>query len=271
MSPLWRDEIGILLTPRRLALSRMSRGIRPRCIGEASQRVMAASLTDWRPALAALHQQLADAAWRGANARIVISDHWARYAIVPWSDDLSSDAERLAHGRICLANIFGKVANQWQVTLSDAPPGQARIACAMPESLLGEIRATLDAHRLPLVSAQPQLIAAYNGWRDRLPDDGSWFVTIDEGTLAAARLAARGWDRVYSVRIGTDWEVELRRLMTFGQLAAQDGENSRVYVDAPRWLRELAGDCGRGIEWLTDERIETTADDGLAVLRRPYA
>lgn len=271
MSPLWRDEIAILLAPRRVALTRMSRGIRPHCAGETNLRVESGSHIDWRPALAVLHSLLADTAWQRANARVVISDHWARYAIVPWSDEISNDEERLAYSRICLANIYGKVADQWQVNVSEAAPGEARVACAIPETLLGEIRATLEAYRLPLVSAQPQLIAAYNVWRARLPDANGWFVAIDEGTLTAARLVRGSWDRVYSARIGTDWMVELQRLKTFGRLAAQDGENGRVYVDAPFWLRKLAGDSDTGIEWLVDERIESAASDDLAVLKRPYA
>ncbi len=271
MSPRWRDEIAILLTPRRVALTRMSRGIRPRCIGEASLRVENGSYADWRPALAVLHAQLADAAWQRADARVVISDHWARYAIVPWSDDIVSHEERLAHGRICLASIYGKGTDPWQVSVSEAAPGQARVACAIPETLLGEIRAALEDCRLRLVSAQPQLIAACNAWRDRLPDAHGWFVAIDEGSLAAARLVRESWDRVYSARIGSDWMAELQRLRTFGRLVAQDGENGRVYVDAPMWLQRLAGSHDTGIEWLVDERIKSTLGDDLAVLRRPYA
>jgi hypothetical protein len=271
VSPLWRDEIGILIAPRRVALTRMGRGIRPRCIGEAARSVNTGSLTDWRPALTVLHNCLAEAAWQGANARVVISDHWVRYAIVPWSGDISNDEERTAHGRICLAKIYGNVADQWRVSLSEGAPGESRVACAMPEHLLDEIRTTLDSFHTPLVSAQPQLIAAYNRWCDKLPLASGWFVTIDEGTLAAARLVRGGWDRVYSARIGTDWAVELQRLKTFGRLAAQDNEFGRVFVDAPLWLRELAGDCGVGIEWLVDERTESTAGDDLSVLKRPLA
>ena len=271
MSPQWRDEIAILLTPRRVALTRMCRGIRPRCVGEANLRVENGSYVDWRPALAVLHAQLADPAWQRADARVVISDHWARYAIVPWSDDILNNEERVAHGRICLAGIYGKVTDQWQVSVSEAAPGQARVACAIPETLLGEIRGALEAYRLRLISAQPQLIAAYNAWRDRLPDANGWFVAIDEGTLAAARLVRESWDRVYAARIGSDWMAELQRLRTFGRLVAQDGENGRVYVDAPMWLQQLAGSHDTGIEWLVDERLKSTVGDDLAVLRRPYA
>ena len=249
----------------------MSRGIRPRSVADANATVADGSPTDWQPALTALRSYFAQATWQRANVRVVISDHWARYAVVPWSGDIANDEERLAHGRICLANIYGSAAEQWQVSLSEAAPGETRVACAMPGDLLKDIRSTLEAFHLPLVSAQPQLIAAYNGWRHKLPASGGWSVSIDEGSLAAARLVQGGWDRVYSARIGTDWAVELQRLKTFGRLAAQDADNGRVYVDAPLWLRELAGDCGTGIEWLVDEASQSAAGDQLSVLKRLYA
>ena len=48
---------------------------------------------------------------------------------------------------------------------------------------------------------------------------GFGFVTLDEGSLAAVHFNAKQWDYVRSVRIGADWEVELKRLQTFGRLA----------------------------------------------------
>ena len=107
------------------------------------------------------------------------------------------------------------------------------------------------AARLRVRSLQPQLIAAYNHWRQALPDEDCWFVSMDGGTLAAAQLAAGGWSEVRSVRIGTDWDVELRRLRTFGRLAAGNDGSSRVFVDAPAMACDAADD----------------ADDGLRILR----
>lgn len=273
MSPLWRDEIAILIAPRRLTLTRMSRGLRPHCIAAAQVSVEDGAFTDWRPALAALARQLAEPGWQGANLRVVLSNHWARYAVVPWANDISSEEERLAHARICLAGIYGNAADPWKISLSEAPPGAARIACAIPGELLEALQLQLSASRTRLCSVQPQLIASFNGWRHRLPDSAGWFVNIDEGSLAAARLAAGGWDRVYSARIGNDWSVELQRLRTFGRLAAQDTENGRVFVAAPAWLRNLAPADIIGIEWL--EGDESTGDDSgdeaLSVLKRLYA
>lgn len=271
MSPLWRDEVAILIAPRRLALTRMRRGLRPQCVATTQTSVEEGAPADWRPALAALAQQLADPGWRNANVRAVLANHWARYAVVPWANDIGNDEERLVHARICLASIYGNVADQWRVTLSQAAPGEARVACAIPGDLLDELNVLVASAGSQLRSVQPQLIASYNGWRGRLPRHAGWFVNIDEGSLAAARLATDGWDRVYSARIGSDWNVELQRLRTFGRLAAKDSQNGRVYVAAPEWLRKLAPTGDVGIEWLEDPADTGPDDEELAMLKRLYA
>jgi hypothetical protein len=270
VSLLWRDEVAVFLAPRRVALTRVHRGIRPKPATEILKTVEDGNFSDWTPTLDALKVLLADEAWRNANARVVISDHWARYAVVPWSDDLSGDEERLAHARICLAKVYGDVTDNWRITLSAAEPGRAGVACAVPEALFAALGVLLTDARLKLTSLQPQLIVSFNSWRHRLPDTHGWFVAIDEGSLTAARLVKGGWDRVYSARIGLNWGVELRRLQTFGRLAAEDTEGARVYVDAPQWLRDLAGDREIGVEWLFDADQSAPAD-GVAVLKRLYA
>ncbi len=271
MSPLWRDEIAVLIAPRRLALTRMRRGLRPQCIADTRRQLEEGAPTDWRPALAALRICLSEAGWQGANVRAVLSNHWARYAIVPWAADVASDDEQLAHARICLGNIYGSIADQWRIGISDSPPGKARVACAMEAALLDELTSLIAACGSRLTSVQPQLVASYNGWRRQLGETSGWFVNIDEGSLAAARLVADGWDRVYSARIGSDWSVELQRLRTFGRLAARDSWNGRVFVAAPAWLRKLASADDVGIEWLEDSEGGEPQDEGLSVLKRLYA
>jgi hypothetical protein len=271
VSPLWRDEVAILIGPRQLVLTRMSRGLRPRCIADRRRTVDGSLSLDWRPALAALGTCLSEAEWQDANLRVVVANHWARYAIVPWANDITNDEERLAHARICLAGIYGNVAEQWRVGLSHAAPGAARIACAVEGDLIDEMGALVAARGLRLSSIQPQLVASFNGWRRKLEDRRGWFVNIDEGSLAAARLIGGGWDRVYSARIGSDWAIELQRLRTFGRLAAKHSENGRVFVAAPAWLRKLADTDDVGIEWLEDEDRGAGDDEDLSVLKRLYA
>ena len=46
--------------------------------------------------------------------RAVVSNLWARYAIVPWSDGLANEDERVAHARILLSEAYGGTGEDWQ-------------------------------------------------------------------------------------------------------------------------------------------------------------
>jgi hypothetical protein len=271
VSPLWRDEIGIYVAPHKLALTRLARGVRPKTVGVAHWANERVDDTHWGAALGALHAMLAEPEWQRAVARIVISDHWVRYAMVPYAAALSGAAERLTQARHVLTEIYGEIVADWTVTLASARPGMAQVACAVPTALMDELRTALIGNRLPLKSLQPQLVCAYNHWRKQLPDGGAWFVSIEQGSLAAAHLGRGGWDRVHSVRIGADWAVELHRLQTFGRLASVQAQQGRVYVDAPVALRIASGTSGPDLVWLDESQAGDSTTSRLEFMRRHQA
>ncbi len=270
MSLPWRDEVGVYLSPRRIVLVRMQRGLRPRCVLEACFPVESASLTQWRPALEALHQRLADSEWTGAGLRIAVADHWVRQSVVPAVAGLDRTHERQVYARHWLAQTYGELGDDWQVALGESLPSRPFVASALPTALVAGLAELAAATGVPLLSVQPQLVVAYNRWRSRLPDSG-WLVTLDEGCLAAAQLAPHGWERVHTVRIGADWSAELRRLRAFGRLTA-GASTQRVFVDAPRWLRAVALPVQEdGLEWLEDERPHRSALHNVVRARGMYA
>ena len=271
MSPLWRDEIGIYVAPHKLALTRLARGARPKSVAAANWTNELLADIHWSAALGALDKLLGTPVWQRAVARIVLSDHWVRYAMVPYSSALSSAAERLTHARHVLTDIYGEVVADWTVTLANGRPGAAQVTCAVPTALVDELHAMLARHKIPLKSLQPQLVCAYNHWRAQLPDGGAWFVSIEQGSLAAARLGIGGWDRVHSVRIGADWTVELHRLQTFGRLASVQAQQGRVYVDAPAALRIAAGTGGPDLVWLDESKAGESTTSRLEFMRRHQA
>jgi hypothetical protein len=254
----------------------MQRGARPKPAAEHEQRFEDAKGDSWTAPLAALEAMLAQAPWSGARTRIVLADHWARYVIVPWVAALHSAEERLGHGRQLLNSTYGEAVATWDVRMSDAPPHMTRVACAVPSELIAAVRAACTAHGNTLVSLQPQLIAAYTAWRQCLPQSNSWFVSIEQGSLAAARLGRNGWDRVHGVRIGADWLRELRRLQTFGRIASNRPEDGQVFVDAPHSWREVAagtaaGTDVSGLQWLEEPGGALTTLQRLGKVRRMAA
>lgn len=271
MSPLWRDEVGMYLAQRRVCLVRIRRGVKP-ALAQQEDHLAPLAAPGWESALALLDEKLAQRTWSDARARVVVADQWVRYSVVPWSDRLNSNAERLAHARELMAGVYGEGMSDWIVSLSDAPPGAPRLASAMPAALLESLREMTVRHDQKLVSVQPQLVAAYNTWRHSLPAAASaWFVTVDPGCLAALRMCRDSIDRVHAVRIGLDWPRELKRLQTFGRLASASPADGPVYVDLPEAWRMPPPEMSAGLEWLDDPNQPLTTLHQLEHLRRGVA
>lgn len=268
MSPLWRDEVAIFVAPRKIALARRTRGLKPR-VGSATEIAVSGHIGDFGPVLARLADVLAEPTWQDAVARVIVADSWARYGIVPWPN-LRLDSEgRVSHARHVLTENYGDALSDWNVSLADTPPGHAYVACAMPAPLKTGLEETLAGARLKLVSLQPQLTVAFNAWRPQLPTDDAWFVSLDEGSLAAVHLTQGAWDRVHMARLSYDWGVELERLRAFGRLT-RGATPSRMLVDAPAWMRSAKAGPSE-FEWLEPGVTGSEACHELALLQRVYA
>ena len=271
MSPLWRDEVAIYLAPRKIAVARRQRGLKPHVTAATDVAVPGGHFGDLRPSIARLAEILQESTWHDATARVVVADPWARYGVVPWPTTRLDAEGRLTHARYVLTDAFGDGLADWAVTLADTPPGHAYVACAMPGQLRAALEDVLPPARLTLASLQPQLVVAFNAWRHRLPGDDTWFVSLDDGSLSAVHLSHGAWDRVHMARLSSDWMVELERLQAFGKLTRAAGAANRMFVDAPIWMRHNVVPSGTELEWLDPGTGDGAQAHELALLHRVYA
>jgi hypothetical protein len=247
---------------------RVGRGFKRAVTATHEHAIICGDANDWRAPLGVLDQLLERSQWRGASLRLVLADCWVRYALVPWAAELRSADEQASHARQVMVRLYGNAVTDWEICLSQSPPGKPRVACAMPAELLLAVRELRARRGIKLTSLQPQLLAAYDNWRHRLPASGAWFVTIGEGTLAAARLGRGAWDRIHSLRIGCDWTSDLRRLQTFGRLASARPDEGHVYVDAPTEWRKKSGPVAKDLHWLEEDSSPATTLSQLGRMRR---
>jgi hypothetical protein len=152
----------------------------------------------WQGAVAALRTLQ----WaRPSRVEVILSNHFVRYAVIPWSGALAGAAEEQAYVRHHFAKIHGEKAKGWLVRASPASAGAPRLASAIDPALLEEIgRAFPRGGSARLVSVQPLLMSRFNAWREQLPASGAWLV-IAEGERACVALhAARAWRSVQNAR-----------------------------------------------------------------------
>jgi len=135
------------------------------------------------------------------RVRVVLSNHFVRYALVPWSRSLSDPAEEEAYVRHHFVRIHGERAKAWALRWSEDSADAPRLASAVDATLLDEIKASFPpGGKARLVSIQPALMAAANHARRALPDSGAWLVVAETDRACVALYGHGGWRAVQNAK-----------------------------------------------------------------------
>jgi hypothetical protein len=151
-------------------------------------------------------QKLAAMELGRARLTLVLSNNLVRYAIVPWSDALSGQAEEEAYVRHHFLRIYGERAKNWSFRAS---PGSPRLCSAIDTALLVALRTAFAKKRVKLVSVQPGLMSVFNRARASVPPSGAWIVRADADRVCVGLYAAGRWQAVQNTR--GEWLAVLER------------------------------------------------------------
>ena len=234
MLRLWRDEVRIALCPGRVALARVARGWRPRVVAKHVVHCSGEATADGKPCVEALQTALQDPLLRDADATVVISNHFVRYALVPWSEHLVSDDEKRAWVMHHFVKSYGEPAAPMEYRWSEEGPDAACVASAVDGEFIGQIRAACEPASLRLRSFQPYLMAVFNRWKRRVTGNSVWIVVPEPGRVCIAAVANGQWRTITSRKIGPDFQTELPLALGRELLLADDAAApAAVFAYAP--------------------------------------
>jgi len=220
--PSWRDEVRVALCPDRVTLARVSRRWRPEVIAKHVVQCSAAGSSDWKPCLEALQQALREPFVHDADATVIISNHFVRYAMVPWSEHLASDDEKRAWVKHHFVELYGELAGATEFRWSEERPDTACVASAIDGEFVAEIRAAFESTSLRLRSVQPYVMAVFNRWKQHSKGNSAWFLVAETGRACIAAVANGAWRTITSKKIGLDWQAELPLVLGRELLLAHD-------------------------------------------------
>ena len=157
VSLLLRNKLRIVLCRDQLSLAITARGWRK----PASESIVLSCQTvdgvpEWAPALAALDS------WLGANkmaatVEVILSDRLVRYAMMPWSAEITSGAERVSWHRFisnrCLARQRENGKFDVAGWICAGTPGVRHRS-----QFLHALRGLISKHKLRLASLRPYLM-----------------------------------------------------------------------------------------------------------------
>lgn len=221
-------------------------------------------------ALDTLDRLLGEHACAGAELSVVISSHFCRFCLVPWSAHISSPEELRGFAQLCFEDLFGAPTQTWGLVLSAEPAGCDRIASALPQDLLDRLRALVSGRGVRLRSVQPYLMTAFNHF-DKSLDAGDFLFVVAEPQRSVLLLAREGrWASVRSAG-GSDSDAALSALIgRERQLQASTSERAfNVYLHAPARLDAHPDVPGVQLRTLEDDSM--TVRDGLYVMSRAVA
>jgi len=203
----------------------------------------------WPPALETLRRALANLHWQGADARVTVSNHFVRYALVPAAGRLRGDGERVAAARHALRATYGERAELWRVVLGDGGGGDA-VAAGMEPELVDGIATALAAANLRALAIEPFLATAFNLCRGAIGRVPAWLAAAEPGRVCVAFVDGRGWRRLHTERLRAGLEDELALVLERSRLAGGiDAGAGRVLLvsrEAPHG--EFAAPSGWSIE-----------------------
>jgi hypothetical protein len=224
----------------------------------------------WAVALDTLDHLLADHSVARAELTVVISGHFSRYCLVPWSEQISTPAELQGFAQLCFEDLYGAPTQLWNLVLSAEPAGYDRIATALPQDLLERLRALVSARGLRLRSVQPYLMTAFNHF-DKSFETGDFLFVVAEPVRSVLLLAREGrWTSVRSVG-SNDSDAALTALIgRENHLQASTSERPlNIYLHAPARIDSPPDVPGVQLRTLEEDR--TVVRDCLYLMSRAVA
>lgn len=210
---LWRDHLRIGLGSKWLALACYRRGLRST---PARKEIVAVEPADhstpWRAAVDVLPEAIALAGLRRPEVTVVLSNHFVRYALLPWNATLRTEAEWLAFARHRFSSVHGPAAEQWAIRVSATDPQGPRIASAIDRALLAALAQEISG-AASLVSVQPYLMAAFNRMRPLIGPASCWLVLEEPGRLTLALIQNGVWRTIRSRRKDEHWRLTLPEIL----------------------------------------------------------
>jgi hypothetical protein len=226
----WRNSLRVGLCPDRLILARVKRGVGKRA---ADKRIMPFKATAepqfWSGLLAALRQVLK--AYPSAQLTVIVSNHFVRYLLVPWSAELKSEEEWRAFVQHYYRRVFGPAADNWACRWQSQGEGRPVISAAVEQPLLDALEAVVQENGGRLVSVQPHLMWAFNRQRHALSLPSLWWVLAEPGQVSLSLLHQGVWHSLRTWPADQTWAEQLPLWLERERVLAPDG-GSEVLVQA---------------------------------------
>jgi hypothetical protein len=196
---------------------------------------------DWALLTQHLKKVLADKKWQGTIPIAIVSNQFARYAVIPWNAELAVETERKAYMQHCFNLVYGETAKAWDLRMSEPSFGCPAIASGINQGLLQALYEGFTMADMTLSAVYPQLMLAINQTISEVKKQKKplsfWLVAIQSERLCLTLLIDGGWHLIKNVAIETDISAQISALIQREIVNCNVTEELPVLVYWPEYQR----------------------------------
>jgi hypothetical protein len=243
LKSLFFNELCLFIQPQRIILLQLNRpikhGLKPllmhKQVVELPLEVgVNSALKQQQAIIQALAQVLTSAQYQKTVVSVVLSNHFARYAIIPWNAALTAESERQAFMQHCFSLAYGEPAKTWNLCMNPPDFGKNTIASAIAQSFLQDLQGVFANAGVALRAVHPHLMLAINQTLSQVKkhhqDSSFWLVAVQSGQLCLAVVERGDWRLVKNVVLNIDVSAQV------GALIQREMVNSNIQEN---WLKFL--------------------------------
>jgi hypothetical protein len=219
----WFKPITLALSADGIALR--AAGQLPRMLTSASAKLPTSELL-----LKAFADALQDEALQksGKRIRLVLSNHFVRYSVLPWQAEIISREDWLAIARHDFRKRYGVVAERWKICVSLNGFGQNVVAAAIDESLIDGLSGIAQEHGCKLVAIEPFLMAVLKHYP--AGNDKHWLLIAEPERVLLCEMADNQWQRFSVIAPPHQQELEQALLLVQRSLNSVEPEKRPAHI-----------------------------------------
>ncbi len=228
-----RSKLAVTLCPTQVTALRLPRGWRPKAEGpEVIPFDAGSDAADWHAPVEALRNWLEINKPIPSTIEYVLSDHFVRYLLVPWSDQLQDTAEIHALAGIQFESHFGESPAEWIFKTDVTGYGKATVVCAIRKKLVETLEALGATHRMRLTSIQPRWVRLFNKLRNQIAND-ALLMSLELGQCILAVVKRGSWHSIRTLKLPAEASSSVLEAMVEREFLLQGLDNDvPIYLHA---------------------------------------
>jgi len=200
--------------------------------------------------LSAFAEVLQDAVLQKSRNRIrlIISNRFVRYTVLPWQSEITSREDWIAIAQHDFRKRYGPVAERWRVCVSLNGFGHNVVASAMDERLLEELTSIARDFGCKLVATEPFLMSVLKLYKPS--KDKQWLLIAEPEWVLLCEMSDNQYQRFSIISPPHQQEIEQALMLVNRSMQNAEPENRPTHIlncSAPSLTLALASD------WRSDQ------------------